>query len=148
MNQINSSSKGKTELDGESKSKVNCLLCKYKHINFVLQNSNKIQTGNGNAEIRKFSDTGQLACCMRQKNIKGPFPNKLGGEDQNTRLSYDLHTYAVACPFSHSHTYIFTHKTKENYNAWHPQKSFEILYIPIRIILFMKKYNKCWEVCR
>lgn len=57
---------------------------------------------------------------MRQKNIKGPFPNKLGGEDQNTRLSYDLHTYAVACPFSHSHTYIFTYKTKENYNAWHP----------------------------
>lgn len=57
---------------------------------------------------------------MRQKSIKGPFPNKLGGEDQNTRLSYDLHTYAVACPFSHSHTYIFTYKIKENYNAWHP----------------------------
>lgn len=58
MNQINSSSKGKRELGGESKGKVNCLLCKYKHLNFVLWNSNKIQTGKGNAEIRKFSDTG------------------------------------------------------------------------------------------
>lgn len=57
---------------------------------------------------------------MRQKNTIGPFPNKVGGEEQNTRLYHDLHTYAVACPFSHSHTYIFTHNTKENYDAWHP----------------------------